>query len=373
MNQTDTSQFSYVRYSDDLEVRQPNEDEDARAVVESMARVNQIMFDRYRHAIRDAHAKSHGILRGDLEVYADLPAHLAQGLFAAPKTYPVIIRLSTAQGMIEPDKKSVLRGFALKIIGVEGEKLLPDEQDALTQDFLLVNYPIIPFGTVKDYFAVQKKFEDYVNTPHLYQSVQNAMLTTGRKVKNLLGQEEEPNDIGAPGSHLLGDRYFSMAAIRYGDYVAKISLSPKSPNVAALHGTEMDAELMKAKPETFLGTIVRRFFASQTAVYELSAQLCTDVETMPIEDGSVQWPEADSPYQPIAQLTIRPQDTESPARRVFGDDVLSFNAFHCLPAHRPLGSIMRVRRLAYETSSRFRHEMNAQTRREPRSIDELPA
>ncbi|UKT65617.1 catalase family protein [Pedobacter mucosus] len=363
---------SYIRYTDDVEVKQPNEDEDSHAVVESMARVNKIMFERYRHAIRDAHAKNHGILKAELEVYDNLPEHLVQGLFKQAKRYPVVIRFSTAPGMIEPDKKSSQRGMALKVIGVEGEKFLPEEKDAITQDFLLVNYPIIPTGTVKDYLDQQKKVEEYINTPELFQTIQGAMLTAGRKIKNILGQEEDPNNFGTPGSHILGDRYFSMAAIRFGDYIAKISLAPKSDNVAALHGKEMDAALIKNEPESFLTTIVKEFFENQTAEYELSAQLCTDLDKMPIEDGSVQWMEEDSPYQPIAKLTILAQDTFSPARRVYGDDVLSYNPFHCLPEHRPLGNIMRVRRLAYDTSSKYRHNMNAQPRTEPQSINEIP-
>lgn len=42
------------------------------------------------------------------------------------------------------------------------------------------------------------------------------------------------------------------------------------------------------------------------------------------------------------------------------------------PEHRPLGSVRRVRRAAYDDSARYRHEMNAVKRIEPRSIDELP-
>ncbi|WDF46071.1 catalase family protein [Chryseobacterium sp. KACC 21268] len=373
MNQQEKDNIkNYVRYSDEIEVKQPNEDEDSRAVVESMARVNKIMFERYRHAVRDAHAKNHGILRGELEIYDNLPEHLAQGLFKKPWKYPVIIRFSTASGMIEPDKKSSQRGMAIKVIGVEGEKFLAEDKDALTQDFLLVNYPIIPTGTVKDYLDQQKKVEEYINTPELFQSVQGAMLVAGRKIKNLIGKEEDPNHFSIPGSHILGDRYFSMAAIRYGDYVAKISIAPKSENVASLHGKDMDENLIKNEPESFLTTIVKNFFENQTAVYELSAQLCTDLEKMPVEDGSVQWMEDVSPFQTIASLTISPQNTFSPERRVYGDDVLSFNPFHCLLEHRPLGNIMRVRKLAYETSSKYRHHMNAAPRVEPKSIDELP-
>ncbi len=123
-----------------------------------------------------------------------------------------------------------------------------------------MNDPIIPTGTVKDYLDQQKKVEEYINTPELFQSVQGAMLVAGRKIKNLLGKEEDPNNFSVPGSHILGDRYFSMAAIRYGDYVAKISIAPKSENVAALHGKDMDEELIKNEPESFLTTIVKNFF-----------------------------------------------------------------------------------------------------------------
>ena len=363
---------TYVRYTDEIEVKQPNEDEMTRQVTDSMARVNKIMFERYRHAIRDAHAKSHGILKAELQVYDNLPEPLAQGLFAAPRTYPVIIRFSTAQGMIEPDKKSSLRGMALKVIGVEGKKFLPEEENAVTQDFLLVNYPIIPTGTIKDYLDQQLQIEKAIDSPELFQTIQLRLQAATRKIKQVIGKEDDPNTLGIPGSHLLGDVYFSMAAIRYGDYVAKISIAPLSDNVKALHNQEMDKDLQEKEPETFLTTIVSDFFRNQAAAYELRAQLCTDLGTMPIEDGSVQWPEKESPYLPVARLTIPEQDTFSAARRVYGDDVLSFNPFHCLPEHQPLGNIMRVRRLVYETSSRYRHETNAQPRKEPASIDELP-
>lgn len=104
---------SYLLYNDTIETIQPDEQEISQKIVDSMARVNRLMYEKYRHAIRDAHAKSHGILRGELQ--DNLPVHLAQGLFSIPKTYPVIVRFSTAQGSIVPDKMSAFRGMAIKI------------------------------------------------------------------------------------------------------------------------------------------------------------------------------------------------------------------------------------------------------------------
>ena len=114
------------------------------------------------------------------------------------------------------------------------------------------------------------------------------------------------------------------------------------------------------------------FFRNSSAEYELRAQLLTDLQQMPVEDASVLWPEKLSPHQPIGKLTFAAQDPYSPGLRVYGDDVLSFNPWHCVEEHQPLGSIMRIRIKAYEMSSRFRHEMNAQPRREPEDINEVP-
>ncbi|AUD04073.1 catalase family protein [Spirosoma pollinicola] len=364
-----TNQSNYVPYSDAVEVKQPNEDEQTRQVVDSMARVNRLMFEKHRHAIRDAHAKSHGILRGELQIYDNLPQPLAQGLFKTPATYPIIVRLSTAPGAIMPDGQPTFRGMAIKVIGVEGPKFLPDQADALTQDFLLVNHPIIPTGTVEAYLKQQLKLEKQAGLPEELQEAQSKLITSVHKLLDVVGLEPEPNDlgIGKANTHILGETFFSMAALRYGDYIAKLSAVPLSEALQPLRGQEIDA-----RNDSALRDLVVSFFVNQGAEYELRAQLCTDLTRMPVEDGSVEWPQDQSPYQPIGKLVIPAQNAYSPARRVYADDVLTFNPFHCLPDHRPLGSIMRARQLAYETSSQYRHQMNAQPRIEPRSIDELP-
>lgn len=364
--------IQYIPYSDSIEVTQPDEQEISQKIVDSMARVNRLMYEKYRHAIRDAHAKSHAILKGELQVYENLSEHLAQGLFAKAKSYPVIVRFSTAQGSIVPDKMSAFRGMAIKIIDVEGEKFLPELSDALTQDFLMVNYPVIPTGTIKEYLKMQENLEKQADSGELFQEIAQKAAVGVQNVLAAVGLADDTNALSAPGPHILGDTYFSMAALRFGDYVAKINVKPLSENVKQLSGKKIDKDIIEADEHAFLTKIIADFFKSDTAEYEIGAQLCTDVELMPVEDGSVQWPEDKSPYQPVAKLTFFPQETFSPERRVYADDTLSFNPFHCLPEHRPLGNIMRVRKLAYETSSRYRHNMNAMARVEPTSIDELP-
>ena len=60
---------SYVRYTQDLERRSPDEDELIGKIVKVLHWNNKFALRKYKHAIRDAHAKSHGILSGELTVY----------------------------------------------------------------------------------------------------------------------------------------------------------------------------------------------------------------------------------------------------------------------------------------------------------------
>jgi hypothetical protein len=124
--------------------------------------------------------------------------------------------------------------------------------------------------------------------------------------------------------------------------------------------------------DSVLRDLVVEHFRDHGAEYELRAQLCTTVEDMPNEDASIEWPADRSPHQPVARLVLPAQAAYSHARRIYGDDVLSFSPWRGLAAHRPLGSIMRIRRAAYEQSSQFRHTLNVTPRVEPRDASELP-
>jgi hypothetical protein len=360
-----TTTHAYVRYQEDLERPFPDEEELVRRIVGAMERANRQVATKHRHGLRDAHAKSHGILAGELRIEPDLPAHLAQGLFAAPRSHPVIVRFSTSPGDLRSDRVPVPRGMAIKVIGVDGPRALDD--GATTQDFLLVNHPTLPFGTVGEYARLQKQLERQRRQSDRYQRVTRL----GARVLARLGipLPQAVEILATPNHHILGETFHSMAALRYGDHVAKISAAPLSEDVRALTGRPVG----RRAGDSALRDLVADFFARHSAEYELRAQLCVDVDRMPIEDASVRWPEELSPHHRVAVLHLPAQDPYSDARRRYADDVLSFSPWHALEAHRPLGSIMRSRRMAYAGSSNFRHTVNGVQKREPSSIDELPA
>ncbi len=361
--------MDYLQYSDAIEQTQLDEAAMIEEIVAAMERVNLRVFDKHRHGVRDAHAKSHGVLKGQLIVDDGLPAHLAQGLFARPGAYDLIIRLSSAPGDILSDKAPAPVGMAVKVLGVTGERLLAGDASG-SQDFLLVNAPTIPFGEVKAYRDLQHTLETLDAVPDPLQAAAGALARGARTALETVGVTPPAllEVLASANDHILGQTFHSMAAIRFGDHVAKISAAPDSAEVKALTGVEVDARLGDSAQRDQ----VTAFFRQHGAEYRVRAQLCTDLAAMPVEDASVLWPESQSPQQPIARIVIPTQEAYSPARRVFADDVLSFNPWRGIAAHRPLGSLMRARRRAYEASSLRRHELNAQAQREPADISELP-
>lgn len=363
------SALPYVPYGDDLEKPFPNEAAISAEILASMQRMIQSQFDVHRHGLRDAHAKSHGALKGTLNVYDDIPDFLKQGVFAKARSYPVVIRVSTSPSTLQSDAVNCLRAFAIKLIGVDGPQLLPERKEEKTQDFLLINSKILPFTDVSAYLKGQKINEKRLNGPE-FAKILKAQIAGGiNGVLSAIGKEIPLlAALASPHTHILGESFHSAGVLRFGDYFGKISLVPLSPNVKAFAGELIDPN---GRP-SILRDLVVDFFNEHEAEYELRVQLCTDLSAMPVEDPSVEWPESLSPHHAIGKITLPVQAAYSAARRNYVDDVLSFNPWHGIEAHRPLGNLMRVRRLAYEASSRLRHELNGVARYEPRDISDIP-
>jgi hypothetical protein len=87
-----------VRYQPSMETIGVDEAKTIQGLIETMDRIQTIVAKDIGQAKRGVHAKAHGLLVGEFEVLPNLPAVLAQGLFATPQTYPAVLRLSTIPG-----------------------------------------------------------------------------------------------------------------------------------------------------------------------------------------------------------------------------------------------------------------------------------
>lgn len=324
-------------------------------------------YERHRHAIRDAHAKSHAIIKGELIIH-DLPSELAQGIFAHPAVYEVVARLSSAPGDIHSDKIPAPRGFAIKVVGVSGTRLSP-EIDGANQDFLMVNFPTLAFGTIEKYKLLLGVLEANAQAPDIFQRIIAGVARGAKEAVEALGGTAGAtlDGLARDNNHPLGETYHTQAALRFGDHIAKLSLAPSSAAVSGLTGKPVSPV-----EHSTLRDAIGGFFRENVAEYVLRAQLCADLTRMPVEDAAVLWDEALSPHRPIATLRFPSQDAYSPPRQVYGDDILSFNPWNGVEAHQPLGGIMRIRRAAYDRSSRYRHSMNDRPRIEPSSLSDIP-
>ena len=354
-------------YTPDIEMLEPDEAETAAAIVDTLRSIMETTSADYGHAVRSVHAKSHGILRGELRVADVLPPELAQGLFAHAATYPVALRFSTNPGDILDDSISVPRGLAIKVVGVEGERL--PGSDGAVQDFVMVNGPAFLSPDAKGFLRSLKLLAKTTDAPQSLKKIASAALRGAETLVEAVGGQSGTLKAlgGHPNTHILGETFYTQAPMRYGRYIAKLSLAPVSAGLTALTGTKI---AVSGHPNA-LREAIDAFFAANRGEWELRVQLLTNPETMPVEDSSVVWPEDESPYLPVGRITALPQPGWSEARSRAVDDGMAFSPWNGLAAHRPLGSIMRCRQPAYTMSADFRASFNGCPIHQPRAAADL--
>lgn len=357
----------YIHYSDDLESVPSGETETINDILVSMRRLFERTHEKFGEAMRVSHAKAHGAAVGEMIVLDELPEPFAQGVFRPGAHYPVIARLANVPGELDSDHVGTQRGFSFKILGVQGE-MLPDHAGQSTQDFVLDSGNRFAAANASQFLMNHRLLE---HAPQMPDSLKAAVSTASRATNAALhaagGDSAMLDFFGHSRIHPLAEAYFTQAPIRYGSYVAKLAVVPVSQAQQALAQTDVD----KDDPDA-LRTATVRYLRDHDAEFDVRVQLCTDLDAMPIEDASKEWPEDQSPYVTVAKLRLPRQEAFSAGRRAFVDG-LSFCVSHSLAAHRPLGSIMRARLRAYPEMSRLRREANGVSLAEPTSVNDVPA
>ena len=224
-----------LRFDPSLETPEPNGAETCAALIATMRSIAETTFRNYGQAVRSVHAKSHALLEGELTVPDGLPAELAQGMFARSATYPVVLRLSTNPGDILNDAVSAPRGLAIKVIGIEGERL-PGAEGVVTQDLVLANAPAFAAPNAA---AFLKNLKLLAATTAKGEGAKVVLSTVLRGSNSALKTVEVQSPTvaslgGQPLTHPLGESFYSQAPLRYGDYVAKIMVAPVLPSLTTL-------------------------------------------------------------------------------------------------------------------------------------------
>lgn len=275
---------------------------------------------------RGFHAKSHGCLAGELRLRADRPERTRFGVFAPEYTsWPVLVRFSNGVGWAQPDDELDARGLALKLLGVPGEKYLPDEQH--TQDFLLTNSPT-PVG--KD--AIE--FMEFARA-----NAKGRLAGLGF----LLSHLQSANALTRTGaiSSVANETYWSGGPLHLGAHQAvKLSATPCEG--------QAKREPKRDSPDYLHADLEE---ASKTGLcFTLRAQFQADPYEMPIENASIVWDEQRSVPVALGDVVLPAQALE--ARE--SCDALVFHPWHAIAAHKPMGNHNRARFIVYSKSQALR-------------------
>jgi hypothetical protein len=369
----------FVKYTPDIEAADPRFDETLQTVIAKTERyiAGSVTTEGTGRAVRDAHAKGYGLVRAEVEILDRPPDEYAQGIYAKPGRHDALIRFSNGSPHAGADARlGGATGLALKMFGIDGPTLLDEEPDTHTFDYANIDAPIFFCNTVEHYLFIQELFLEAPayfaqGTPGRHRFYKDFVTGKGTLDEDNWAWEELFAFLKVAQIrpvNLLLSTYWTMGAVRHGDYLAKVRFAPVP--VFAERVVQRDLDLMSA-PEVYRPALVAEL-RDRPYEFDVQVQLCTDLAQMPVEDVTVQWPESLSPFVTVAKLRIPQQD-------ISGDDnlekmdALSFAPWRVTAEHTPLGNIMRARKEVYRHSSILRHKLNQQERTEPRSADQVLA
>ncbi|WP_196804588.1 hypothetical protein [Cellulomonas sp. URHD0024] len=323
---------------------------DEESVTDSIVRsFTQQMTDLWRPGgvERGGNTKTHGICRGEFTVHDNLPENLQRGIYAKPQTFKAWVRFAGPGPYAPPDIDDLgVLSIAVKLIGVEGPKLLEDE--AHTLDLFGLSTPTFVTPDAKANAALQR------------WSVQNAQLfyflnLRAPRVLDMLMQAIHSKTQTSP----FETPYYSCVPYLMGEGQAmSYSFWPTTSARTPV------PRLPLRPPDDYLRDAMVAALSHGDVELEVRLQLQTDPHLMPVENAGVVWPTALSPRVPVATLRLPRQTFDSPAQLEFAKR-LSFNPWHTIAEHRPLGNQNRVRKRMYGELSELRHQWNAVPHEEP--------
>jgi hypothetical protein len=296
---------------------------------------------------RGGNTKTHGIVRAEFTVHEDLPPHLRHGICAQPQTFRAWVRFSGPGPYITPDIDDVgFMSMSIKLMGVPGPKLMAEEK--FTQDMTGVSTATFVTPDVKA--NAQLQLESLKNTQIFYfLNLHNSHVLD--LIMQSLFIKTQSSPLEAP--------YYSCVPYLLGEGQAmQYSMWPKRKKRTPI------PRLPLRPPDDYLRKALAATLDQEDAEFDIRLQLQTDPHRMPIENNGVLWPEKLSPRVSVATLLIPSQKFDSPAQINF-EKQLSYNPWHCIPEHRPLGNQSRARQRMYLTLSTLRHQMNAIPHYEP--------
>jgi hypothetical protein len=221
--------------------------------------------------------------------------------------------------------------MSIKVAAADVSNLTAGESH---HDFILNSYPVMMVGATREFLSLLRAVEaGGARAALFFLSHPRAAAVAFASRQHATSHLELPYWSTTP--YLFG----SGRAVKY---IAR----PASPRV-----TPLPSPLTSG----YLAERLSAHLAREAAEFDFFVQFQTDSRKMPIEDASVEWRERDSPYRHVARIRIPVQAVDGPGAAASCED-MSFNPWHALPEHRPLGGFNRARRDIYRAMASFRQQ-----------------
>ncbi|MCU6434652.1 catalase family protein [Undibacterium sp. Jales W-56] len=299
-------------------------------------------------AHRDAHPKAHGCVRAEFQIENDIPNRLAKGVFLPGKQYAAWIRFSNGNpDASKPDIEGNERGMSIKLLGVQGDKILENERHASTQDFIMMSHPVFFMADASNAVSFYEKLE---GGPLSKLGIPLALGWNGTMVLLKINDLKIANP--------LQTRYWSPAPIQLGQGDGRQAIK------FSARACKSGGDIIPDKPSpNFLREAMINSLNKEDACMEFLIQPKIS-DKQKVEDARSEWLESDAPFVKVATIRIPKQKFDTPEQNAFCEN-LSFTPWHAIPEHKPLGSLNRLRKVVYDQISVTRHNMNGIERQEP--------
>ena len=291
---------------------------------------------------RGFHAKLHAGLMAEFHVLGDLPEYPRYGVFGTSRVYPAVVRFSNGEPAPHPDKHPEPRGIAIKLVGVPGRKLQAGQEDAVTQDFLATSHSVTStVRSAQQFIAFIRSARRPVTLPFTLAS--SVGFLESLRILNAFVRTVPLSKTRS----MVAEQYSSTAPIKFGPYAMKFTVRPTKA---------MEAAASRPLTSNFLHDDLADRLLKEDILLDFLLQFYVDDIRTPIEDTSIPWKPDDAPFVKVAQVCILRCDLNDPHTSALSEaiDRLSFSPWHTTEDHRPLGSIMRARRVAYAASAALR-------------------
>jgi len=311
------------------------------ACIQEMTRYQQAFARRGDgQAHRGFHVKSHAGLEAEFRVLENLPSAARHGIFKESRSFKAWVRLTNGFSSAQHDCYPDLLGFAVKLRGVEGAKLLAGQEHADTQDFLALNHAYVPAADAVELMVMSMAAATPLAAPFkmarrlgVARAMQSLLWTLHWLPRRLLLRS-----IAEEGFH-------SLTPMTIGPHAVKFMWCPRSPATEAPRSWHRNHLRDELKQRLTRGAIR----------YDFLVQFYADDHKTPI-DGTFAWRPEDAPWVKLAELIIPPCDLDAAQSRRTEAwlDSVSFNPWHAIAEHRPIGNVQRGRRVIYEGSAKLR-------------------